>query len=193
MCLKFLLEGNKENQAIIRDLEAQGVANSAELEHEFGVRAEVQDGRLRVEQQHQAPSLGQHHATPTGQRTYHQDQNYYTQQQFRNPHAGPSRPLRRASEGATSSAAATAEKLAHMTERFNRLDINNFARGLPLRQQQQHRGPQGVSMPQAHSVRTAHEIVEEIFDEHDENEVEEDVYVEEDDRAGRVFDVGDML
>lgn len=192
MCLKFLLEGNKENQAIIRDLEAQGVANSAELEQEFGVRADVRDGRVRVEQQHRAPSLGHHHATPTGQRTYHQDQNYYAQQQFRNPHAGPSRPVRRASEGAASSAAATAEKLANMTERFNRLDIGNFARGLPLRQQ--HRPSQGVSLPKAQSVRTAHEVVEVAFDESfaEENESEEQVK-DEDGREGRVFDVGDMI
>lgn len=67
MCLKFLLEGNRENQAIIRDLEARGVANVADLEKEFGVRAEVRDGRVRIEQQapRQAP------------RTYHQDLNSF--------------------------------------------------------------------------------------------------------------------
>lgn len=54
MCLKFLLEGNKENQEIVRSLEARGVANQAELEREFGVRARV-DGQGRVQVNNGAP------------------------------------------------------------------------------------------------------------------------------------------
>lgn len=49
MCLKFLLENNHENQEIIRSLEARGVENQEGLERDYGVRAEIQGGRVRVQ------------------------------------------------------------------------------------------------------------------------------------------------
>ena len=194
MCLKFLLEGNKENQAIIRDLEVQGVANPSELERDFGVRANVRDGKIRIEQgQNQQPRQ------QVGQRTYQQDQNYYytpnSNASQQRAGAVTSRPVRRASEGAATSTS-TAQKLATMTERFNRLDIGNFSKlGLPIRQAG--RGMQAPSLPLAQSVRTNMLATEE-----EEEGVEEIVRDEElelelerlkDHANGTVHDVGDML
>lgn len=189
MCLKFLLEGNKENQAIITELEAQGVANNSDLEREFGVRANLQNGRVAVQQQQQRQA--QHAAA--GQRV----QDYYASQgvqgvnslnqlpqQARASNTVTSRPVRRASEGATS----TAEKLASMTERFNRLDISNFARGLPTRQGQQR---YGVNLPQSASIRHAHQGVGEVFEEKDTDEEDDEDEVRGEN--GRVMDVGQML
>jgi len=189
MCLKFLLEGNKENQAIITELEAQGVANNSDLEREFGVRANLQNGRVTVQQQQQR----QAQQAAAGQRV----QDYYASQgvQGVNPlnqlpqqasttNTVTSRPVRRASEGATS----TAEKLASMTERFNRLDISNFARGLPTRQGQQR---YSVNLPQSASIRHAHQEVGEVFEEEDIDEEDEEDEVRGEN--GRVMDVGQML
>ena len=195
MCLKFLLEGNKDNQAIISELEAQGVANNGDLEREFGVRANVQGGRVTVQQQQQQQRQAQVQQAAAGQRA----QEYYTQQsRVQNPSTTTttSRPVRRASESA--SPTSTAEKLASMTERFNRLDISNFARGLPIRQgqAQQHRG-HGVSLPQAQSVRSAMQEMGEVFEEEegarlDGEEAEEDENTDEN-GGRRVMDVGSML
>lgn len=188
MCLKFLLEGNKENQAIITDLEAQGVANNNDLEREFGVRANLQNGRVTVQQQQQSRQAQQ--AAAAGQRAqdYHGSQGASNAQQARASNTVTSRPVRRASEGATS----TAEKLASMTERFNKLDISNFARGLPMRQGQQQQR-YGVNLPQSASIRHAHQEVGGVFEE--EEEGEEGIEEEEEVRGenGRVMDVGQML
>lgn len=227
MCLKFLLEGNRENQAIIRELEARGVANSADLEREFGVRADVRDGRVRVEQQQPpAPRATPQSQQTQTQRTYHQDQNYYTQHkpingntsissnQTSTPAYRPLNPIlprptntasanRRASEGAnananttaSSSQSSTVEKLALMTERFNRLDINHFPGGLPIRSAP-HQQRRQVGLPTSQSIRDAH--IEEVGDEDEEGDVFEEGEEKEDgdgdeERQGRVLDVGDML
>jgi len=228
MCLKFLLESNKENQQVVRELEVRGVANGAELEREFGVRADVRDGKLRVENANTtttAASRGYTSSTwdrqtpPTttsqqrpGERTYQIDREFYERnnQQHRQyqpsaNNAVTSRPVRRASDSATSAASTTAERLASMTERFNRLDISNFARGLPIRTAQGH--GQGlvnrvVQMPQAQSIRDAHfDVVEE--DEGLEDDEDEDYDDGDDDgdegegddeaRRSRFVDVGEML
>ena len=55
MCLKFLLEGNKENQAVVEALEAQGVANEREV-RDMGVEASVDaDGRVKVRRMEENP------------------------------------------------------------------------------------------------------------------------------------------
>lgn len=55
MCLKFLLEGNKENQAVVEELEAQGVANEREV-RDMGVEASVDaDGRVKVRRMEENP------------------------------------------------------------------------------------------------------------------------------------------
>ena len=50
MCLKFLLEGNRENQGIVRELEARGVVESNEVERLRGMGMDVglEGGRVRV-------------------------------------------------------------------------------------------------------------------------------------------------
>lgn len=56
MCLKFLLESNAENQAIVRELEARGVVNDSNTD-DLGVRARLGgDGRVRVENINEPPS-----------------------------------------------------------------------------------------------------------------------------------------
>lgn len=101
-----------------------------------------------------------------------------------------------------------------MTERFNRLDINQFSGGLPIRsaphqqqQQQRQRMPRApVVLPVSTSVRDAYEgvydgeeqqgvVVGDVVGEN--GVVDEDGDEEEeesgDERQGRVHDVGDML
>ena len=50
MCLKFLLEGNKENQGIVRELEARSVVETQEVERlrGMGMDVGVEGGKVRV-------------------------------------------------------------------------------------------------------------------------------------------------
>jgi palmitoyltransferase len=50
MCLKFLLESNKENQAIVKELEARNIAETQEVERlrNMGMDVGLENGRVKV-------------------------------------------------------------------------------------------------------------------------------------------------
>ena len=50
MCLKFLLEGNKENQGIVRELEARTIVETEEIERmeRMGMNVGLENGRVKV-------------------------------------------------------------------------------------------------------------------------------------------------
>lgn len=60
MCLKFLLEGNKENQGIVKELEAQAVVESQEVRRMRGLGMDVgvENGRVRVSRTGGGSGLG---------------------------------------------------------------------------------------------------------------------------------------
>ncbi|KAK5079408.1 hypothetical protein LTR64_002168 [Lithohypha guttulata] len=164
MCLKFLLEGNAENQAIVRELEAQGVANNNQLQAQFGVTADVHGGKVRVEQRQRGQRS---EAAEDLERAYHAA---LIRDEARARMGSPVQQHgRRASDSIATAAASissiatapmsTAEKLDAMRERFNRLDIASFTQGLPIRTQDAQRqrfGMRDVSIPTAEPIRTAH-------------------------------------
>jgi len=48
MCLKFLLEGNAENQALIGCLEAREVVGGQDVMKEMGVDVAIEEGKVKV-------------------------------------------------------------------------------------------------------------------------------------------------
>ena len=61
MCLKFLLEGNKENQGIVRELEARTIVETEEIERmeRMGMNVGLENGRVKVTRTMSGgPSLG---------------------------------------------------------------------------------------------------------------------------------------
>ena len=59
MCLKFLLEGNKENQDIVRSLEAQQVVGDQEVLEDMGLQASVDEESRKVRIERRRASHGE--------------------------------------------------------------------------------------------------------------------------------------
>lgn len=237
MCIRFLLEGNAENQRIVRELEARGVANGADLEREYGVKADVDaHGKVKVEQKAKRQELDE----SKRQMDYVRYQNFLAQDRVLSEESGTngrpaehdrhdhdpltavatesrgtiqSHPVRRASESAAATTTnlsglgqTTAERIASMTERFNKLDISRFAQGLPIRNTNtvlsgstiRSTSPMTNTSTNFDAPINGSRIIEEIAD--DDIDVHEEAeesssrneHVESNDEH-RLLDVGDML
>lgn len=232
MCIRFLLEGNLENQRIVRELEARGVANGEDLEREYGVKADVDvHGKVKVEQRARRKEVDE----STGQKDHERYQNFLAQDRILSQQKGfngrqadydqfgdelssevaaeyrstvQSRPVRRASDSVAAAASlsslgqTTAERIASMTERFNKLDISRFAQGLPIRSTNtvQHGNTTTVTsttttIPANFATPiSGSRVIEELTD--NETDTEDasphDGHAENSDEP-RLLDVGDML
>lgn len=155
MCLKFLLEGNNENQQIVRELEAQGIANNDELKAKFGVTADVSGGKVHVQKASaQMDDLERAYASAMARdialdarldpETQSIPQTDWVPSSVdpkvmvpANQHqkVRRSKALNASSESRSKSenSLTTMEKLDAMRERFNKLDLSQFTQGLPIR------------------------------------------------------------